>query len=145
MSILSDFLTENDLTAEQVVDRSAALEKLSQADRDLRVARETARREKKSYEDAGVEKPKALGRGVTIRTVKLALDGQPITRTNRKKIVRAVSSLLVSQKKDAVEWRVLFNDVGPRKALIRALGVRCPVILMDEYNTSKRCCDCQVR
>ena len=30
----------------------------------------------------------------------------------------------------------------PRKALIRALGVRCPVILMDEYNTSKRCCDC---
>lgn len=115
MSILSDFMNENQITAEQVVDRSKAIETLSNADRLKRVARETARRDKKSYADAGVEKPAALGRGVSMRTMKIAIEGQPVTRTNRKKIVRAVSSLLLSQKKDAVEWRVLFNDVGARK------------------------------
>ncbi|CAM9677365.1 unnamed protein product [Chrysoparadoxa australica] len=30
----------------------------------------------------------------------------------------------------------------PRKALIRALGLRCPVVLVDEFNTSKMCCGC---
>ena len=30
----------------------------------------------------------------------------------------------------------------PRKALIRALALRAPVILIDEYNTSKCCCCC---
>jgi len=115
MSIFSDFLQENDLTAEQVVERSKALETLDMADRDKKVARATARRNKRSYADAGADKPNALGRGVSMRTVKLAVDGQPVTRTSRKKIVRAVSSLLQSQKKDAVEWRVLFNDVGARK------------------------------
>lgn len=115
MSIFSDFLQENEITAEQVVARSKAIETLSMADRDKRVARETARREKKSYEDAKAEKPAALGRGVSLRTVKIALEGQPVTRTNRKKLVRAVGSLLQSQKKEPVEWRALFNDVGARK------------------------------
>ena len=115
MSILSDFLNENGLTSEQVVARSKALETLSTADRDKRNARETARREKKSYDEANAEKPGAYGRGVSLRTVKLACDGQPVTRMNRKKIVRAVGSLLKSAGKDEVEWRVLFNDVGSRK------------------------------
>lgn len=30
----------------------------------------------------------------------------------------------------------------PRKALIRALGVLCPVVLVDEFRTSKCCCGC---
>ena len=30
----------------------------------------------------------------------------------------------------------------PRKALIRALGVLCPVVLVDEFLTSKCCCGC---
>ncbi|CBN80330.1 n/a [Ectocarpus siliculosus] len=32
----------------------------------------------------------------------------------------------------------------PRKALIRALGVLCPVVLVDEFRTSKCCCSCGV-
>ncbi|CAM9707721.1 unnamed protein product [Chrysoparadoxa australica] len=34
---------------------------------------------------------------------------------------------------------------GPcrRKALIRALGLRCVVVLVDEFNTSKMCCGCE--
>ncbi|CAM9356387.1 unnamed protein product [Chrysoparadoxa australica] len=30
----------------------------------------------------------------------------------------------------------------PRKALIRALGLRCAVVLVDKFNTSKMCCGC---
>ncbi|CAM9125041.1 unnamed protein product, partial [Sphacelaria rigidula] len=30
----------------------------------------------------------------------------------------------------------------PRKALIRALGVLCPVLIVDEFRTSKCCCGC---
>lgn len=32
----------------------------------------------------------------------------------------------------------------PRKALIRALGILCPVVLVDEFRTSKCCCGCGV-
>ncbi|CAN0519073.1 unnamed protein product, partial [Ectocarpus sp. 8 AP-2014] len=32
----------------------------------------------------------------------------------------------------------------PRKALIRALGVICPVVLVDEFRTSKCCCGCGI-
>lgn len=48
--------------------------------------------------------------------------------------------------------RVLFFEDGqfghgargpcPRKALIRVLGVRCPVVLVDEFRKSKCCCGC---
>ncbi len=117
MSNLSDFLKENSLTTEQVIARSKAIEALSMTDRDQMVARETARRDKKSYEDAGAcaDKPKSMGRGVSPRTMKLGVDGKLMTRSNRKKVVRAVNSLLVSAKKDAVEWRALFGDVGAQK------------------------------
>lgn len=115
MSNLSEFLSENSFSIEQVADRSTALETLTTADRDRRVARETARREKKKYDEAGAEKPARYGRGVSVRTMKLAADGQPVTRLSRKKITRAVNSLLESAKKEPVEWRVLFADVGSRK------------------------------
>ncbi|CAN0499801.1 unnamed protein product, partial [Laminaria digitata] len=32
----------------------------------------------------------------------------------------------------------------PRKALIRALGLLCPVVLVDEFRTSKCCCGCGI-
>jgi hypothetical protein len=122
MSNLSDFLNENKITADQVVERSAALEQLSLADREKKVAREVARVEKKSYTDAGIEKPAGLGRGVSHRSLRDALAGTPVPRTARKKITRAVNSLLVSQKKSEVEWRALFADVGARKGKSKAKG-----------------------
>lgn len=117
MSNFSDFLKENSLTGEQVIARSQAIEALSMTDRDQMVARETARRDKKSYADAGAcaDKPKSMGRGVSPRTVKLGVDGKKLTRANRKKLVRSVNSLLASVKKDAVDWRALFGDVAAQK------------------------------
>ena len=115
MSNLSDFLSENQLTPEQVIARSCALETLSRSDRRLLTQRAAARRTKKSYEEADAPKPRALGRGVSLRTIRQALEGKPLTSKSRHKIVRAVNSLLVSQKKSEVEWRALFADVGRRK------------------------------
>lgn len=115
MSNLSEFLTENGLTPEQIAERSRAVETLSRADRHLLVQRADARRAKKSYEEAGAEKPRPMGRGVSLRTVRQAMDGRPLTSSSRRKIVRAVNSLLLSQSKSEVEWRALFADVGTRK------------------------------
>lgn len=115
MSNIADFLKDNNITPEQVVEVSKTVEHLNSDDRDKRVARESARRNKRSYEDASAAKPSALGRGATMRAMNLALKGEPLTRTSRKKITRAVNSILQSQKKDVVEWRALFADVGARK------------------------------
>lgn len=122
MSNLSDFLNENNISAEQLVERSDALEHLSHADREKKVAREAARIAKKSYSDAGVEKPAGLGRGVSQRSLRDALAGTPVPRVARKKITRAVNSILVSQKKSEVEWRALFADVGARKGKSKGKG-----------------------
>ena len=115
MSNLSEFLTENDLTPEQVVSQSRVLEAFSRADREILNRRATARRAKKSYEEAGVDKPRAMGRGVSLRIVRLALEGKPLTSGSRRKIVRAVNSLLAAQSKGEVEGRALFGDVRRRK------------------------------
>lgn len=115
MSNLSEFLSENDLSPDVVAKRSRAMESHSRSDRDLLTERAAARRAKKSYEEAGVAKPNTMGRGVSVRTVNQALEGKTVTSSSRRKIVRAVNSLLVSQSKGEVEWRALFGDVGRRK------------------------------
>lgn len=112
MSQLSDFLNEYNITPEQVVAESKAAEGISQADRAKFVARADARREKKKYDEVNAEKPSSLGRGVTKRTLDIALAGQPITRINRKKITRAVENLLKGENEVTV--LKLFADVKSR-------------------------------
>jgi len=110
MSQFSDFITEHGITTEQLVANSKTIEKHSQADRDLRVARAKARREKKSYEEADVAKPSGLGRGISPALAQRALAGKPVSRSARKKLVRAVNQALVSAKKDPVDSKALFSD-----------------------------------
>ncbi len=120
MSQFSDFLSENGFSNADVVARSKAIETLSTKERAVMVQRANARRTKKSYEEAEAGKPAALGRGVSERTIKLASEGTPVTRTARKKILRAVNSLLASAKKDAVETKILFADVKSRNDVKKA-------------------------
>jgi hypothetical protein len=115
MSKLSDFLKENSLTAADVAKRSNAIEKFSVTERAQQVARSDARRNKKPYADVKAEKPAKYGVGVSERVVSLAVNGGKVTRISRKKITRAVASLLASKKKEAVDWRALFADVGSKK------------------------------
>ncbi len=113
--MLSDFLNENGVKPEDLAARSKALETLDSGDRVLRNKRTAARRLKKTYEESDAKKPGSLGRGVTLRVINFALEGQPITRLNRKKIARAVNSLLKSSKKEEIDWRKLFTDTPSRK------------------------------
>lgn len=115
MSNLSDFLTANNITPEQLVSTSQALEKLSPEEREKMVARTNARRTKKAYAELNIEKPAARGRGITLGTVQRAIAGQPVPRLVRHKIVRAVNAHLTSAKKDNVDWRPLFSDVPSKK------------------------------
>lgn len=115
MSNLSDFLQENEISPDAVVSRSKTLECRNASARDLGVKRASARRDKKTYEELKIEKPEALGRGVSLRTLREALDGNKIPRLGRKKITRAVNSILEGKSKDAVDFRALFADIGARK------------------------------
>lgn len=115
MSNLSEFLKQHGLSTEDVTLRSEALERPCAPTRKAFAKRRQARRDKKPYQDAGAEKPSKLGRGASGRTLKEALAGTPIPRLGRKKITRAVNSLLASAKKEAVEWRALFSDVKAKR------------------------------
>ena len=110
MSQLSDFLSEHKITTEAIIAASAQLEKLSPEEREVMVKRVAARVQKKSYTELSLAKPKSRGRGVTSDVVTRALAGAPLPRLARQKIVRAVSSILVSAKKSPVDWRPLFAD-----------------------------------
>ncbi|MEQ8278377.1 MAG: hypothetical protein RMA76_38395 [Deltaproteobacteria bacterium] len=114
MSNLTDFLSSNDITAEAVIVQSQGMEAYSDADRAKNTARAAARRAKKSYADAETPKVDKYGRGVTKRTMDIALAGSPVSRVARKKIHRAVNAILTTKKKDNVELSALFGDVGAR-------------------------------
>lgn len=112
MSQLSDFLQENELTPEQVIAESRVTERLDRSAREAYVKRADARRNKKPYAEVGAQKPDGLRRGVSRRTLQLALHGEPITRINRKKITRAVHNLLKGEQEVTV-FR-LFGDTRSR-------------------------------
>ena len=112
---IPNFLDEQGIKPEALVAASAQLERHNQKERDLRVKRATARREKKGYEELGIEKPQSLGRGVSIGMTERAMAGQPVRRLVRRKIVRAVNAQLVSAKKEPVDTRTLFGDVPVKK------------------------------
>jgi hypothetical protein len=115
MSILSDFLKEQGIKPEDLVARSKHIETQHIADRDLSAKRRMARANKKTYAELSLDKPKALGRPLTITALNKAMGGTPQPRLVRKKILRAVNSALVSKKAEAVDWRKLFADVPSRK------------------------------
>jgi hypothetical protein len=115
MSNLSDFLNERKIAPEKLVEISQSLEKLSIEERELMTKREAARRNKKTYAELSLEKPKSRGRGITMGTLQRALDGQPVARLTRHKITRAVNAALASAKQEPIDWRPLFTDVKSRK------------------------------
>lgn len=115
MSMLSDFLKENQLTSEQLLTASKALETLKPEDRAGMVKRAGARRDKKTYAELQLAKPPALGRGFSGDVLARAIEGKPVPRLVRRKITRAVNQLLASAKKEAVDGRKLFNDARVKK------------------------------
>lgn len=115
MSQFSDFLSEHKITADAIIAASKGLEKLSPEQRGTMVKRAKARSEKKAYGELNLEKPKSRGRGVTADVITRAAAGTPIPRLARQKLTRAISAILVTSKKDAVDWRPLFADAKVKK------------------------------
>jgi hypothetical protein len=108
--MLKDFLSSNDFTAEGLVAASKTVERRSIEERGIGARRADARRLKKTYAELELTKPKGLGRGLGTATVMKAIEGEPVARLTRKKIVRAVNEMLAKKKKGAIEWRQLFAD-----------------------------------
>lgn len=113
MSQFGDFISEHSIQPEAIVAQSSVMEKVDDEVRALRNKRAEARRSKKSYEEFEAPKPEALGRGVSKRIVAAAVEGRPLTRVNRKKLVRAVNVILSHEKKDPIDIS-LFSDI-PKK------------------------------
>ena len=110
MSMLGDFLRDNNIQPEDVCAESQALERWSKTDRELVAKRFSARQEKKPYSELNIDKPSGLGRGLSGVTLARAIEGKKVPRAVRKKIVRAVNGLLVSKKKEQIEAKSLFSD-----------------------------------
>ena len=115
MSNLSDFLNEQGIKPESLVDVSQDLERLSPEERTTMVSRGQARKDKKAYAELNLAKPAGRGRGLTMGSLHRAMLGQPVPRLVRHKVVRAVNAVLASAKKDAVDVRPLFGDVPSKK------------------------------
>src|SRR5262245_20824932 len=103
MSNLSDFLSENNIKPEALVTLSHALEQFSPDERSQMAKRSEARRNKKTYAELSLEKVKSRGRGISSGTLHRAMEGQPVPRLVRQKILRAVNASLLSQKKSEVD------------------------------------------
>jgi len=110
MSQFGDFISEHSIKPEAIVAQSSVMEQVDDEVRALRNKRAEARRAKKSYADFEAPKPEAFGRGVSKRIVSAAIEGRPLTRMNRKKLVRALNAILAHEKKDPVDVG-LFSDV----------------------------------
>jgi hypothetical protein len=115
MTMLSDFMNENGIKPEDVVNQSRAMEQRHVDDRAVNAKRAQARAAKKTYAELNLEKTKPLGRGVSALALNRAIAGTPQPRLVRKKIARAVNAVLVVKKKEPVEWRKLFADVKSAK------------------------------
>ncbi|MCK6546130.1 hypothetical protein L6R52_09695 [Myxococcota bacterium] len=115
MTLLSDFLAENGITPDMVVNQSHHLERTPANDHGLLAKRAMARANKKPYAELALDKPKTLGRGVSKTAVDRAMVGTAMPRLVRKKITRAVNAILVVQKKEPADWRKLFGDVKSKK------------------------------
>lgn len=112
--MLQDFLNEHGVEPQQIAAQSAAIEAKGPEEQARLHARHSARRQKKPYAEVGAEKPERMGRGISTRIVRAAAEGQPITRRNRQKIVRALESIL-GPKGVEVDAGALFGDAPKKK------------------------------
>lgn len=106
-SKFKDFLAEKKLDARRVITASTKLERLTPADRAIRLAKRQARKSDDKKTEAPSAKPRS-GRPVTQRAIDAALIGKAISGPQKTRILRAVNALLEQKKQGAVELSTLF-------------------------------------
>jgi HSP90 family molecular chaperone len=118
MGTFKSFTESKGLTARNIAITSRRIEALDAESRSLlrkrALKRATKEHEGKKYEELGLKKPSALGRGVTEVQVNAALADKPVTRKVRAKILRAVNTILAKKGQPAVDMKALFEGVPAR-------------------------------
>lgn len=112
-SKFKDFLAEKKLDARRVISASGKLERLTAADRKIRLAKRQAKKSDGEKKEVPTEKPRS-GRPVTQRAIDAALSGKVISGPQKTRILRAVNHLLEQKKQGAVELSALFTP-PPKK------------------------------
>ena len=115
MGTLKTFLDSKGIKPEAVVTTSKRIEMRTQDDRALAVARVQKRRlqKDKTYAELNIKKP-ALGRGVTLQALTLALKDTPVSVKVRSKILRSVNTILTAKKQPAADMKALFEGQPAR-------------------------------
>jgi hypothetical protein len=108
MSKLSDYLQKNKIDARRVAAASQDIEQLRPEDRAVALARAEA---KAGGSDAVKElaaKTRRAGRKLSRPELDRALNGQPLTRRGRARLVRAVNAVLKHKSKGEAKSTDLF-------------------------------------
>jgi hypothetical protein len=118
MGTFKSFMESKGLTPQQLAITSKRIESLDAENRDLAQKRSLKRAAKdqatKKYDELGLKKPNAAGRGVTSVQVSLAMAEKAVSRKVRSKILRAVNTILVKKGQPAADMKALFEGTKAR-------------------------------
>ncbi len=103
-----DFLAEKKLDARRVISASGKLERLTAADRKIRLAKRQAKKSDGDKKDVPTDKPRS-GRPVTQRAIDAALIGKSISGPQKTRLLRAINHLLEQKKQSPIELSALFE------------------------------------
>lgn len=103
---LAEFLKERKIDQRRLLVASAQAERLTLADRKIKLAK----RQKRANPEAAIEavgKPRT-GRPLSQRLLGEVLSGKKVPAPAKQRVLRAVNRILTQRKEDAIELRALF-------------------------------------
>lgn len=118
MGTFKSFMESKGLTGKQIAITSKRIESFDAENRDLLQKRSLKRADKeqaaKKYDELGLKKPNAAGRGVTEIQIAAAASEKEVSRKVRSKILRAVNTILVKKGQPAADMKALFEGTKAR-------------------------------
>ena len=104
-SKLTDFLAEKKIDERRLVVASKRIERLTPADRQLKLQKRQA---KASDSKEKLEGKPCSGRPVNARLLNAIKAGKPVSGPAKQRVLRAVNRILEQKKEEPVELRALF-------------------------------------
>ena len=106
-SKFKDFLSEKKIDPRRLILASTKLERLTPADRSIRLAKRQAKKSDEKKSDATPQKPRS-GRPVTQRALSAALGGRALSGPQKTRILRALNAVMEQKKLGTAELSQLF-------------------------------------
>lgn len=107
-SKFSQFLADNKLDARRIIAASRTIEKLTPADRRLRLSKRQGKKAEGGEAEAKPATKPRSGRPVTQRLIESVLAGKPVTGPAKTRLLRAVNRVLEQKKLEPTDLRKLF-------------------------------------